>query len=535
MKSNQAVNNKKTNIFLSFIMNFIKIFKYFYIGIKACTYDLFVYLYNALSWKLDKAYRRTKEVITKEPSTGGVNIFEGMNNPIYEEEKNTKKKKKEKIYTYSPKKMAKLEKEYQELVKDLQTTGATRTKEANCYLYKVRAKNGKILTGTMNGLSKLDINSFLTSEGYQVYSIKTSPLINFIFKESDIISPKLSTKELVFWLTQLSTYLKAGITLNDAIKILSKQMKSKKSKERAFKSISYELTLGETFSNALEKQGNMFPALLINMIRAAEASGTLTETLDDMANYYTEMDNTKKQMKSAMTYPAVITIFATGVVIFILVFIIPKFIDIYNQSGIELSGITLAVVNFSNFLKLRYAGIIGFILVLIIVYYLCYKYIKAFRKTMQTIFMHIPVVKNVIIYNELTIFTKTFASLLRNNVFITDSMSILTRITNNEIYKEILYKTINNIVKGEKISEAFKDQWAVPEVAYFMIVTGESTGELAEMMQKVSEYYQEMHRGIVNNLKAFIEPIMISALAIVVGFILVAVIVPMFQLYDKLL
>ena len=114
-------------------------------------------------------------------------------------------------------------------------------------------------------------------------------------------------------------------------------------------------------------------------------------------------------------------------------------------------------------------------------------------------------------------------------------MSILTRITNNEIYKEILYKTINNIVKGEKISEAFKDQWAVPEVAYFMIVTGESTGELAEMMQKVSEYYQEMHRGIVNNLKAFIEQIMISALAIVVGFILVAVIVPMFQLYDKLL
>ena len=87
MNSNQAVNNKKTNIFLSFIMNFVKIFKYFYIGVKACTYDLFVYLYNALSWKLDKAYRRTKEVITKEPSTGGVNIFEGMNNPIYEEEK----------------------------------------------------------------------------------------------------------------------------------------------------------------------------------------------------------------------------------------------------------------------------------------------------------------------------------------------------------------------------------------------------------------------------------------------------------------
>ena len=530
----QNTNIKKKNPILQFFLNFILIFKYAYLGLKDCTVDLFIYLYNAISWKLDKAYRRTKQAINNDKNEN-VNLFYNTNNPLYEEQK-PKKQKKEKIYNYSEKKLRKLENEYKELVKDLQTTGATRSKEVNCYLYKVRdRRNGKIITGTMNGLSKLDINSFLTSEGYQVYSIKTSPLINFVFKESDLIAPRLSTKELVFWLTQLATYLKAGITLNDAIKILSIQMKSKKSKVRAFNSISYELTLGETFSNALEKQGNMFPALLINMIKAAEASGTLVETLEDMAEYYTEIDKTKKQMKSAMTYPAVITVFAIGVVIFILVFIIPKFIEIYNSSGIEISGITLAVISISSFLKDNYGLLLLLVLLLIIAYLLCYKYLKAFRKTMQTFFMHIPVIKNIIIYNELTIFTKTFASLLRNNVFITDSMSILSRITNNEIYKDILYRTINNIVKGDKISEAFKDHWAVPEVAYFMIVTGESTGELDEMMQKVSEHYQEMHRGMVNSLKAFIEPIMISSLAIIVGFILVAVIIPMFQLYDNLL
>ena len=141
---------------------------------------------------------------------------------------------------------------------------------------------------------------------------------------------------------------------------------------------------------------------------------------------------------------------------------------------------------------------------------------------------------NIIIYNELTIFSKTFASLLRNNVFITDSMDILSRITNNEIYKAILYKTINNIVKGEKISEAFKDHWAVPDVAYYMIVTGESTGDLANMMQKVSEYYQLLHKNIINSLKSFIEPIMISILALVVGAIIIAVIVPMFDMYAQI-
>lgn len=494
------------------------IFYYAYIGVRACTYDLFVYVYNSLSWRLDKAYKKTKEALNSD-----------------ELEDDTKKNKKEKVYKYSAKTMAKLEKEYEELVKDLQSTGATRTKEANVYYFKVRDKRGKIIKGTMNGLSKLDINSFLINEGYTVYSIKTSPMINFLYKESTFGSPRMSVKELEFWLTQLATYLKAGITLNDATKILSRQMAAKKSKARAFQSISYELTLGASFSQALEKQGKMFPALLINMIKAAEASGTLIETLEDMANYYTEVDETKKQMKSAMTYPIIVSIFAIGVVIFILLFIIPKFVTIYEQNDIELTGITAFIINFSHFLQNNIFIILGFIFIIVLVFIVAYKNIKLFRRNVQKFLMHLPIIKDVIIYNELAIFTKTFASLLRNNVFITESIDILSKITNNEIYKGILYRTISNIVKGEKISEAFKDHWAVPDVAYFMIVTGESTGELDNMMQKVSDYYQGLHRNVVNSIKSFIEPIMIAFLAVVVGGIIIAVIIPMFGMYEQIM
>ena len=145
--------------------------------------------------------------------------------------------------------------------------------------------------------------------------------------------------------------------------------------------------------------------------------------------------------------------------------------------------------------------------------------------------MHTPVIGNIIIYNEIAIFAKTFASLLRNNVFITESMGILSKITNNEIYKAIMFKTIDNIVMGEKRSDAFKDHWAVPDVAYYMIVTG----ELADMMQKVSDYYQVMHKNTVNALKSLIEPIMIVFLAIMVGGILLAVIVPMFNAYNQMI
>lgn len=512
--------NKK-NIFVEIFSMFFGVFKFAFIGIKACTYDLFLFLYNSISWKLDKAYKRTKNAIGSNDSddTDGYS-----------------KKKKAKKYKYSEKTMAKLEAEYKVLVNELQTSGATRTKEPDIYRYTVQDENGKIIKGTMSGLSKLDINSFLVNEGYKVYSIETSKMINFLYKDTlSFGGRKLSTKELNFFLTQLATYIKAGITLSDAIKILSRQMEKQKSKASAFQAISYELLLGSSFSNALEKQGDMFPALLINMVKAAEASGTLTETLEDMATYYSEMDETKKQMKSAMTYPIIISVFSIAVITFILVYIIPKFVTIYETNHIEIAGLTKVIINLGNFLANNIFLILLIVGIVIAVFILTYKKLKAFRRAIQKLLMKTPVVKDVIIYNELTIFTKTFASLLRNNVFITESIDILSKITNNEIYKGILYRTINNIVKGEKISEAFKDHWAVPEVAYFMIVTGESTGQLPEMMQKVSDYYQGLHKNTINSLKAFIEPVLISVLALVVGTIIIAVVIPMFNMYKSLI
>ena len=516
--SKKSFGTNIVDFFKNIVIGFISIFSYAFKGAKACTFDLMVFIYNSISWKLDKAYRRTKDSIYSA-----------------EYEPDDRKVKKEKIYKHSKRTMAKLEAEYNELVRDLQTTGATRSKEANVYLYKVQDDHGKIIRGTMIGSSKLDINSFLVNEGYKVYSIKTNKYINFLFKDTGVGGTKLSTKDLIFWLTQLSTYLKSGITLNDSIRILSRQMGKKSSRARAFNKISYELILGSSFSSALEKQGNMFPPLLINMIKAAEASGTLIETLDDMANYYTEIDNTHKEMKSAMMYPMIVSFFSIGVIIFILSTVIPQFVEIYEKNDIKVAGVTKAVIAASDYLKNNYISIILLVLLTIVLFVIAYKNVKAFRRGVQKLLMHIPVVKDLIIYQELTIFTKTFASLLKNNVFITDSIEILSRITNNEIYKSILYRTINNIVKGDKISEAFKDHWAVPEVAYYMIVTGESTGELDKMMQKVSEYYQGLHRSTVNNLKAFIEPVLIAALAVVVGVIIVSVVVPMFSLYDEVL
>ena len=149
---------------------------------------------------------------------------------------------------------------------------------------------------------------------------------------------------------------------------------------------------------------------------------------------------------------------------------------------------------------------------------------------MQKFAMKIPVLKDVIIYNEVTTFTKTFSSLLKHGVYITDTMNILMQITNNEIYR----KLIKHLKKGENISVAFKGHWAFPIPAYEMIVTGERTGKLAEMLSKVSEYYQELHSNIVSKMKVLIEPLLIIALTGIVGVIILAVIVPMFSIYSSI-
>ena len=202
--------------------------------------------------------------------------------------------------------------------------------------------------------------------------------------------------------------------------------------------------------------------------------------------------------------------------------------------GAEVSGLTKIVINLSLFLKKNIFTIFIFIFIFIFLTIFIYNKNKTLRRILQKIAMKTPVFSKIIIYNELSVLTKTFSSLLKNNVFITESVDILSKITRNEIYKNIMFKTINNISKGEKISESFKNHWAVPDVAYYMIVTGESTGELASTMKTVSEYYQELHKNIVLNLKTFIEPIMIVCLALVVGVIILSVIMPMFAIYEQI-
>lgn len=393
-------------------------------------------------------------------------------------------------------------------------------------------QNGKKVKGYFDAFSRIDVQSFLLGEGLVVYSIRTNKFIQ-TFHASIGGGKKIKNKDLIFLLAQLSTYLKSGITLVDSLNILIRQV-TKKSYKSTLRDVTYDLTVGESLSSALEKRGNAFPKLLINMVKASELTGELPEALDEMTAYYTETEEARKEMISALTYPSIVFLFTLAVVTFVMMYVVPKFVDIYNtMESSQIPKFTLTVINISNFLEKNILWLLlGIIAVVIVIVYL-YKQVKIIRTMMQWLFMHIPVMKDVIIYNEVTMFSKTFASLLSHNVYITDSMDILNRVTNNEIYKMMILDTVANLARGDKISTAFKDQWAFPVPAYEMIVTGEKTGQLAEMMSKVSTYYQSLHKNTVSRIKSLVEPILIIFLTFSVGAILLAVIIPMFNMYQQ--
>ena len=495
----------------TFIISFIK---HFFIGVKFVFFDVW---YNIIDYQLNKKSFKKKE-------QAHLNAFDEV----------IKMDNEEQSVVLSMDERNRIMLEKQELLKEMQLEINSRKVSKDYYYYYGTDKNGRKVKGMMSDTNRIKLHNFLANEGIDVYQVKKASMVNFLKKIGLELDSPMKTKDLIFWLTQVCTYLKAGLTLNDTIHIMKEQASKDKKKKRLYEAISYELTLGESFSTALQNQGKIFPPLLINMIRSAEATGEIIKTLDDMANYYTEIDKTRKEMISAIIYPAILLIFSIAILTFIMVYVIPEFIQIYDQAGITVSGFTLSIINLSKYItaNINMILIIAFLVLLVLLF--LYKNSKEIRKIIQSLGMHIPFFGKIIIYHELTLFTKTFASLLRNSVYITDSMEILSNITNNEVYKDIMIETISNIARGDKISKSFYNKWCVPDVAYYMIVTGEATGELSLMMEKVASYFNDLHKTRVTNLKSFLEPIMIVILALIVGVVILAVVIPMFSLYGQI-
>lgn len=397
------------------------------------------------------------------------------------------------------------------------------------YKYEGRDKFGK-KSGTISGTSKTDAVANLRQKGIRVISINELPE-TLLTKEITIGNP-VKLKDFVIFLRQFSTLIKAGVSIVDTMNILANQTSSKPLKN-ALLEVEVDLREGISLSAATAKHKRIFTTLFTNMVRVGEVGGNLDDTLENLADYYEKQNKTRQKVKSAMAYPSVIAIVAIAVVIFLLVSVVPTFVDMFADFGAELPAITKFVLNASVFMQKFWWLVILFFLLLFLVF-MVIKQRKETRYYLDFLLLKMPIFGTLMQKAVLARMTRTLASMLSSSVPILQALAVVETIVENEVIAEVIKQSRKSLEQGKSMTEPMKKHWVFPPLITHMIAIGESTGSLDEMLGKVADFYEDDVENTTDQLKSLIEPLMIVFLSGIVGTIVTAILVPMFDIFNQI-
>ncbi|MFV9511067.1 type II secretion system F family protein [Tepidibacillus sp. LV47] len=384
--------------------------------------------------------------------------------------------------------------------------------------------------GTIEGNSQEIAIAELKKQGMYVLHIKQDKM-SFLQKEI-ILGKVVKIEELVVFTRQLATLIKSGVTIVDSVRILGEQTTNKQFR-KVIQQIEYSLRNGEPFSSTLAEHPKEFPSIFINMVRAGETAGNLDETLNSVAEFFEKEYKTRSKVKSAMTYPIVISILATLVTIFLLLKVVPNFVKLYQDYGAKLPLPTRIIIGISNIIVDGWYVI--FILVILITVGLA-----IFKKTGQGRYyidylkLKLPIFGKLIQKAAMARFARTLSALLKSAVPILQSLTMVSQVVENEAVARPIREARESLRQGKSLHEPLKDHWVFPPLVTHMIAVGEESGAIDEMLNKVAEFYENDVDTMTDQLKSLIEPLLIVLMAVIVGTIILAVIMPMFGIYDMI-
>ena len=395
------------------------------------------------------------------------------------------------------------------------------------FLYKAKSKEGNVIKGKVEGSNKTLAIRTLSQMDLIVYEVEP---VNDILNKDISIGKPLKQKDFVVFLRQFATLIEAGILLVNAIDLLAQQTESVALKE-ALEGISEDVKEGKSLSESMELYPALFPKLLVQMIKSGEVGGNLQEVLDRMATYYEKQYNLKQKISTALTYPIVVSTFAIVITIFLLVGIVPIFGDMYASMGEELPFITQMVLGLSAAIQ-KFWWIFAFIIM-----GLFYVFQQMRKKDSGVYFLDnlslkLPVVGSFIQKAVLARMTQTLSSLLNSSVPILQAIDVTSDVVGNKVVEDVLQDARKSLERGESLAKPMEESWVFPPLIIQMIHIGEESGALDEMLLKVANIYEQEVNEASDKLQSLIEPILIIFLAVIVGFIVLSIVVPMFGLYD---
>ena len=351
---------------------------------------------------------------------------------------------------------------------------------------------------------------------------------------------KVSKEELTAFTRQTATLLNAGLPLLRSLEVMIRQSKNPKFKE-ILEALADYVRSGNSFSDGLETNPKLFDNLYINMVRAGEAGGVLEIVLDRLANFMEKAEKTRKKVKSAMTYPVVVVTVAVLVVGVLMVFVVPQFEQIFKDMAGDASmpGPTQLVINTSSFLATMFTNPIIFLLTCAVGGGAWYGF-KMFAKStvgksiIHRIAMKLPTVGHMVELVNMGRFSRTFGTLMDSGVPILQAMTISTDIINNVHYRDSLRKVHDAVRDGESVTAPMQRDPLFPVMLSSMIEVGEETGQLPEMLNQIADGYDDDLDNAVGAMTSIIEPILIVFLAVVVGFIVIALFLPIIGIMQNM-
>src|SRR5579864_1223884 len=343
---------------------------------------------------------------------------------------------------------------------------------------------------------------------------------------------KISTKQLCTFTRQLSTLQDAGLPLLRSLKILEGQCKPGVLKN-ALGDVVEDIESGQTLSEAFAKHPKAFDRLYCNMIKAGEAGGALETILQRLADFKEKAQSLKRRIKSAMVYPAVVITVACTIVGFILYYIIPKFESIFADFGVDLPQMTKFLIKASHFVVRRLWVVLLTPVIIWIIIKLLYRN-RTGAYILDRIKLMIPVIGDLVEKSTVARTMRTLGTLVQSGVPILESLSIVRDTAGNAVFERAFTRIHESIREGETIAQPLREARIVDDIVVNMIDVGEETGELDTMLNKIADNYDEEVETLVESLVSLLEPMMIVVLGGIIGFIVIALFLPLVQLISKL-
>jgi type IV pilus assembly protein PilC len=395
-------------------------------------------------------------------------------------------------------------------------------------IYEWKGKNpkGRKIKGEMEAESPDQVRLSLERRKITVTKIKKKP--KDLFENIEFFQPKVTEKDVIIFSRQFSTMIDAGLPLLQCLDILQSQQENPTFKKQ-LKKIKEAVESGETFADSLKRYPKTFNELFINMIAAGEAGGILDVILQRLSAYMEKMAKLKKQVKGAMTYPAITMVVAVVVVGIILVFVIPVFEEMFASMGSSLPAMTMMVVGMSNFVINNIIYIIGGIFGTIFLLARTYKTKKG-RILMDDLFLRLPVMGILIRKVAVAKFTRTTSTMMSSGVSILEVLDIVGKTSGNKIVEFAIADVKVGIAEGRSMADPLLESGVFPSMVCSMIAVGESTGALDTMMEKIADFYDDEVDQAVKNLTDMIEPFMLVFLGVVVGGLVIAMYLPIFSM-----